>query len=354
MLKGKMIGVVVPAFNEENQIGKVIKTMPWFVDRIIIVNDYSNDNTSKIVDKLISSSKFSKSEVNLPISSEILNLEENVSLKNFIESYPSKSNISSDRIILLNNVKNEGNGKSIARGLKFTLDLGLDAVAIMDGDGQMDPHELESIINPIINGIDYVKGNRLIHPGAKYVIPKIRYFGNSVLSILNKLASGYWRISDTQTGYIALSSRTLNAIELHSMYKRYGWPNDLLIKANIENCTIREVEIKPVYNIGEESKMKIFKVIPKISWLLIKSFLKRLYKKYLYKNFHPIFLLYHFSLFLFILDLKYFYTIIKVFITNKDISFEDLLIFSFLTIAGFQSLLFAMWMDIQDNEKLYK
>ena len=146
----------------------------------------------------------------------------------------------------------------------------------MDGDGQMDPSELESICIPVVNeNIDYVKGNRLIHRSSLLVIPKIRFFGNSILSILTKLASGYWRISDTQTGFTAISLKALSSIRLYKIYKSYGYPNDILVKLNIAFCSVREVEIKPVYNVGEQSKMKILKVIPTVSWLLIKSFFKR-------------------------------------------------------------------------------
>ena len=153
--------------------------------------------------------------------------------------------------------------------------------------------------------IDYVKGNRLIHRSSWFVIPKIRYFGNSLLSVLTKIASGYWHISDTQTGYTAISKSALNSIHLHKIYKSYGVPNDILVKLNIAFCTIREVEIKPIYSIGENSKMKIYKVIPCISWLLFRSFFKRLWVKYLFRDFHPLFLLYHGSFILGILVLPY-------------------------------------------------
>lgn len=353
MLNGKLIGVVVPAFNEEQQIGMVIDTMPKFVDRIIIVNDFSLDATSKVVSNYVS--KDSLSAVSIEFDSFLFDNEKNRELDRFIKSSPPHNVKKDQRIILLNNKKNEGNGKSIARGLKFAFDLGLDAVSIMDGDGQMDPNELIDIMSPVaFDNVNYVKGNRLTHPSANLVIPKIRLFGNSILSILNKMAAGYWKVSDTQTGYVCLSKEMLSKIELHSMYKRYGWPNDLLVKANIESCTIREVGIKPVYNVGEQSKMNIFKVIPKISWLLVRSFFKRLYIKYLFKSFHPIFLLYHFSAVLFIFNIKNLITVLNVFFEGDDISFENLLIFSFVAISSFQSLILAMWMDIQDNEKLYK
>jgi glycosyltransferase involved in cell wall biosynthesis len=157
-------------------------------------------------------------------------------------------------------LQNGGVGAAIARGYKWAKDHGFDCTAVMAGDGQMDPDELESICLPVIeDGVDYVKGNRLIHRSALLVIPKVRFFGNSILSILTKLASGYWHVSDTQTGYTAISNKALNAIRLYDIYKSYGMPNDMLVKLNIAFCSLKEVEIKPIYDIGEQSKMKILR-----------------------------------------------------------------------------------------------
>jgi hypothetical protein len=219
----------------------------------------------------------------------------------------------------------------------------------------MDPAELEKICLPVLNeDVDYVKGNRLIHGGARLVMPKTRYFGNSILSILTKIASGYWHVSDTQTGYTAISLSALNAIRLHDIYKSYGMPNDMLVKLNIAFCTLKEVKIKPVYNIGEMSKMNVAKVIPRISWLLFKSFFKRLWIKYLFRDFHPLFLLYHFAFILGIFTIPYALKIINITISGGSVSPATMLAFFFLFTSSFQSLLFAMWMDIQDNERLYK
>ena len=128
----------------------------------------------------------------------------------------------------------------------------------------------------------------------------------------------------------------------------------MLVKLNIAFCNIREIEIKPVYNIGEQSKMKIYKVIPSVSLLLIKSFFKRLWIKYLFRDFHPLFLLYHFAISMLIIDIKYVYKVFKAIYFGTNLSFETLFAFTFLTTFAFQSLLFAMWMDIQDNERLQK
>jgi len=365
MLNNKTIAVVVPAYNEEKQIGHVIDTMPDFVDRIIVVNDCSTDATANVAEKYVSNDKYNysneligleKIEKNYFNEAEIILQKKNKEEKKFFErSRISNETPGKDRIIIINHNQKSGVGASIATGYKWCKDHRIDCTAVMAGDGQMDPSELQSICKPVIEeNIDYVKGNRLIHRSSWYVIPKIRFFGNSILSILTKLASGYWRISDTQTGFTAISKKALNAIKLFKIYKKYGMPNDILVKLNIAYCTIREVEIKPVYRVGEKSKMKVYTVIPRISLLLFNSFFKRMWTKYLFRDFHPMFLLYHFAIILFIVDLKYIFKVAEALTFGLNLSFETLFAFTFLTISSFQSFLFAMWMDIQDNDRLYK
>ena len=365
MLKNKTVAVVVPSYNEAKQIGIVIETMPDFVDRIIIVNDNSKDNMNEIVKTYIQNDQSKKVKlIAFPNRVErnrfneadmVLQEINEKEIKHYIPSETSNTDEDNDRIILITNLKNGGVGAGIARGYKWCKDHDIDCVAVMAGDGQMDPAELESICLPVIEeDVDYVKGNRLRHPSAWYVIPKIRFFGNSILSILTKIASGYWRISDTQTGYTAISKRALNSVSIHGIYKSYGMPNDLLVKLNIASCSLREVTIKPVYRVGEESKMKVLKVIRKVSWLLFKLFFARLWTKYLFKDFHPLFLFYHLGIILSIAFIPYAIKIGASFVNGTTLNYEPILAFLFLFIGAFQSLMFAMWMDIQDNERLYK
>ncbi len=365
MLFDKMVAVVVPAYNEEKQIGNVLSTMPHFVDRIIVVNDCSKDNTAGIVLSYIrkqgSTGKtilesLAEAPANQYDRAEILLKEkQQQDSQYYVPSEIANTHPDTDRIILINHLKNAGVGAAIARGYKWCRDHAIDCTAVMAGDGQMDPAELEKICTPVLTeDIDYVKGNRLIHGGARLVIPKTRFFGNSILSILTKIASGYWHVSDTQTGYTAISLSALNAIKIHKIYPRYGMPNDLLVKLNIAFCTIKEVKIKPIYNIGESSKMKVHKVIPRITWLLFKSFFKRLWVKYLFRDFHPLFLLYQFAIVMGIVSLPYAAKILSITVSGETVSATTMLAFLFLFTSSFQSLLFAMWMDIQDNERLYK
>ena len=367
MLSDKTIAVVVPAYNEESQIGMVIDSMPDFVDRIVIVNDKSKDKT---IDKVKEYFNQQPNQTDLTLTSnldkviertvynpaEIVVHEQNQKeLDYFTKSEVLNEDPNKERIILINHLENGGVGAGIATGYKWCKDHDIDCTAVMAGDGQMDPGELESICRPVIDeDIDYVKGNRLIHRSAWLVIPKVRFFGNSILGILTKIASGYWHVSDTQTGYTATSLAALKSIRLYDIYKSYGMPNDMLVKLNIAFCTMREIEIKPVYNVGEESKMKIFKVIPKVSWLLVKSFFKRLWIKYLFRDFHPLFLLYHFAFFLLLLSLYPLGIIAVDFFGGENVTFQSLIAFVFLIITSSQSFLFAMWMDIQDNERLNK
>ncbi|MBL57394.1 MAG: glycosyl transferase family 2 [Flavobacteriales bacterium] len=370
MFKNKTIAVVVPSYNEEQQIGMVIETMPDFVDRIVIVNDCSKDNMNDVVksywnkpenDSNINLKDLTNQEFQTDVynykHADLLVHNQNIEEKNFFTPHKiSNSNPNNDRIILIDHLKNGGVGAAIATGYKWCKDRGIDCTAVMAGDGQMDPEELEGLCQPVIEeGVDYVKGNRLKHPSAWIAIPKVRFFGNSALSIMNKLASGYWRISDTQTGYTAISSKALNSVRLYKIYPRYGMPNDLLVKLNIADCTLREMVIKPVYNVGEQSKMKIFKVIPKISTLLLKSFFKRLWIKYFFKDFHPLFLFYNLSFILGAIGFGYGIKILYLWIFSiREINTLTILAFLFLSVTSLQLFFFGMWLDIQDNQRLYK
>ena len=365
MLNKKTVGVVIPSYNEESQILEVLKTMPKFVDRLVVVNDHSTDKTIVVVKRYLKShqsgvktlkkaSSLAKNKYNLADEMKhSLIVEEN---KLYTPQRIVNLNPERDRIIIINHLRNGSVGAAIATGYRWCRDHQIDCTAVMAGDGQMDPAELKSICWPIVSdsGVDYVKGNRLSHRSAFFVVPKIRYFGNSILSLLTKIASGYWHVSDAQTGFTAISLKALEAIRIHQIYPSYGCPNDILVKLNIAFCTIKEIPIKPVYEIGERSKMKVGKVIPKISWLLFKSFWKRLYVKYLFRDFHPLFLLYHFAFFLLICSLPFSAQLVVSLFPNRTLENQSLIIFVFLSISGFQSLFFAMWMDMMDNERLQK
>lgn len=364
MLNNKTICVVVPAFNEEIQIVSVIVKMPSFVDRIVVVNDCSKDRTLEVLKAKFAESggepiarqellQTDSSEIDYDradrILQELLTLQSSAHIQREVIADPFK------KLVIINHLVNGGVGAAIASGYLWARENEMHCTAVMAGDGQMDPSELKKVCTPVIEqNVDYVKGNRLKHPAAMHIVPRTRMIGNSSLSILTKIASGYWKVSDTQTGYTAIGLHALNLLELNKIYPRYGMPNDMLVKLNIQNLTIKEVIIKPVYGIGEQSKMKIHKVIPKISMLLFRSFWKRIFFKYFIREFHPLFLLYIIGIISSVVSFIYFGKISYLWITRlRPINELTILAFLFTFLFGFQSLLFAMWMDIQDNERLY-
>ncbi|MDH3956520.1 MAG: glycosyltransferase family 2 protein [Desulfobacteraceae bacterium] len=314
MFKDKSICVVVPAYNESTQIANVIQTMPEFVDKIVVVDDASQDNTVEIV-------KQQQNEI--------------------------------DKIEIIQHESNQGVGGAISSGYKWARDNECEVTAVMAGDGQMDPTELETIIMPIVDGsADYTKGNRLFYGDAWNMIPHHRYLGNSFFSLMTKIASGYWHVADSQSGYTAISLIALKRINLDKIYPDYGMPNDLLIKLNQHDFRVRDVHIRPVYNVGERSDIKMTRVIPRISWILFKGFWQRLFFKYVVRDFHPLIFFYLLSFFLLSFSVPLAIRLFYIWATRGDIPDMNALALIFTIISGLQTLFFGMWFDMEYNKNL--
>jgi glycosyltransferase involved in cell wall biosynthesis len=238
---GKRIAVVVPAYNEQRNIGRVIGAMPALVDRIYVVDDCSQDATS-----------------------------EKVRLWQQDPAY-------ADRLRLVQHAVNLGAGAAIVSGYQAAVADGIDVIAVMDGDGQMNPQELVRVITPVCEGrADCVKGNRFASGQAWERMPRHRYYGNRTLAMLTRIASGYWHLGDSQTGFVAVSNKAVQAMPMRELYSRYGYPNHLLIMLAVHDMRVIDVPIEPIYGIGEVSGIRLKKVIPRMSWLLLRKFLWRL------------------------------------------------------------------------------
>jgi len=310
----RSIAVVVPAYNEEELIGKTLNSIPEFVDKIIVVNDASNDNTHDVVTRTAQEDK---------------------------------------RIILIEHEVNQGVGAAIVTGYKAARDLKIDVTVVMAGDAQMDPNDLGRIIEPVSNGsADYTKGNRLFYGDAWNMIPRYRYLGNSFLSLLTKVASGYWHIADSQSGYTAISLVALQRINLDKIYRRYGMPNDLLIRLNQYDFRARDVHIRPVYNVGEKSGIKLMRVVPRISWILFKGFWRRLFFKYVIKDFHPLIFFYLLSFILIGASVPLTIRLFYIWAVTGDIPDINAMALVFTAISGLQTLFFGMWFDMEYNRSL--
>ena len=116
-----------------------------------------------------------------------------------------------------------------------------------------------------------------------------------MLSLLTKIASGYWHVADSQAGYTAVSLEALRRLDLDRLYPRYGFPNDMLVHLNVQNARVRDVPSRPIYDVGEQSGIRLRSVVPRISWLLFKGFWWRMGQKYVIRDFHPLVFFYVFG-----------------------------------------------------------
>ncbi len=314
MYKNKKIAIIVPCYNEESQIGKVLKTMPAFVDKIVVIDDKSRDKTLKI----------SKEH--------------------------SRQNA---KIIVLDHKINQGVGRAIATGYKWSRGQNIDVAVVMAGDGQMLPQDLPAILGPVVEGrADYAKANRFFSGTAYQKMPKIRYFGNSVLTFLTKIASGYWHVMDSQSGFTAINKKMLHLIDWDKMYPRYGMPNDILVRLNVYNARVTDIPIEPVYNVGEKSGIKVGKVIFTIPLMLLRMFFWRLKEKYIIRDFHPLVLFYSFGMLAGLISLGLLIRILYLWPQEGMIPQTSLVLWVLTVITSVQFILFAMWFDMDYNKDL--
>jgi glycosyltransferase involved in cell wall biosynthesis len=309
---GKRVAVVVPAHNEEKLIAETIRGIPGFVDRIYVVDDLSTDGTVEAVRAL-----------------------------------------ADPRVELIEHERNLGVGGAILSGYHRALAERVDVTAVMAADAQMDPEDLETLAAPVARGeVDYAKANRLFTGQAWDVIPRYRYLGNAVLSLLTKIASGYWQIADSQSGYTAISLQYLELLDLDRIYPRYGFPNDLLVHLNVWNARVRDYPSRPIYGVGERSGIRLRKVVPAISWLLLKGFFWRMREKYVIRDFHPLVFFYALGLVATLLGLGLGIAEVVLRILGNDITPATIVLVALLLISGSQFTLFAMWFDMESNRDL--
>jgi glycosyltransferase involved in cell wall biosynthesis len=312
MLEGKRVAVVVPAYDEEQLIATTLYGIPGFVDRIIVVDDHSTDATAE-----------------------------------------RARAVEDPRVEVVVHDRNRGVGAAIVTGYKRALAERIDATAVMAGDNQMDPDELERLALPVLRDeLDYAKANRLFTGSAWKLIPRSRYLGNAMLSFLTKIASGYWHVADSQAGYTVISLRVLRLLDLDRIYTSYGFPNHMLVHLNVWNARVRDFPSRPIYGVGERSGMKIRRVVPRISWLLWKSFFWRLREKYVIRDFHPLVFFYFlgFVMTLAGLVLGVVETVLRI--LGHDIPAATIVLVALLLISGSQFTLFAMWFDMESNKDL--
>jgi glycosyltransferase involved in cell wall biosynthesis len=309
--EGRTVAVVVPAYNEEALVGSTVQGIPSFVDHVIVVDDGSKDETA------------------------------------------ARAQAADKRVEVIPHEENQGVGAAIVTGYKRAIALDVEVTCVMAADGQMDPDDLETLVRGVALGeTDYAKANRLFTGQAWQLIPRTRYLGNAALSFLTKIASGYWHVADSQSGYTAVNLESLKLLDLDRIYRRYGFPNDLLVHLNVFNRRVRDYPSRPIYGVGERSGIRLRHVVPKISWLLLKGFFWRMGQKYVIRDFHPLILFYMLGLALFLAGVLLGLVETGLRIAGNPIPFATIVLVALFVISGLQLLLFAMWFDMESNKDL--
>ena len=310
MYRDLRVAVVVPAHNEERLIGKVISTMPDWVDDIVIVDDASRDGTTEAVQAVID-----------------------------------------PRVELITLTTNQGVGGAIMTGHRRVLELGADVAVVMAGDAQMDPEFLPALLDPIAAGeAGYTKANRFYGAGSFTGMPRHRIFGNIALSFMTKAASGYWNLFDPQNGYTAIHRTALERLALDRIATRYEFENDMLIQLNILRVSARDVPIPAVYG-DEISGMNLTRVAPRIMRQLWRGFWQRMWWKYVVQSFSPVALMFFTGLMC-----VFFGVAVGVFVLantlGPPVASAGTVILSvapFLT--GVHLLVMALFLDIQEGNR---
>jgi len=243
MFRGRVVAVVVPACNEADKIAGTIRSVPGFVDHLIVVDDGSRDATAAIARRA---------------------------------ARRAAGRGGGRQVEVIVHPENRGVGAAIATGYARALALGAEATAVMAGDGQMDPADLPRLYAPVVSGAaDYAKGNRFAWPGGWREMPRVRLVGNLVLSLLTRWASGYWHLTDSQCGYTVASREALLAIGPDRIFARYGYPNDLLARLAGAGARVVDVPVRPVYGPGWRSGLRPSRVMLPIALLLVRAFFRR-------------------------------------------------------------------------------
>lgn len=247
-----ILAVVVPAFRTERHIREVLTTMPPAVSLIIVVDDWSPDGTAAIVSEL---------------------------------------QATDERIVFHRHEHNQGVGGAMTSGYRIALEHGADIIAKMDGDGQMDPGQLERLVDPIVQGrADYTKGNRFLHAAELGAMPPVRRIGNLALSFLTKIATGYWSIFDPTNGYTAIHAEALAAVDTSRLEKRYFFETSMLIELGVAGAVVMDVPIPALYG-SEQSSLSITKTLWEFPPKLARGCLRRVWCQHFLRDFTPLALL---------------------------------------------------------------
>ncbi len=240
------IAVVIPCYNVKKHILSVIASIGAEVSLIYVVDDKCPEESGKYVE----------------------------------------AHCQDPRVRVVYNPENRGVGGATMSGYRQAVEDNADIVVKIDGDGQMNPKLIPRFVQPIIDGYaDYTKSNRFYSLESLEGMPRIRIIGNTGLSFLSKLTSGYWNIMDPTNGYTAIHSSVLKILPLHKIDNRYFFESDMLFRLNTFRAVVREIPMEAVYG-EEKSNLNIIRVLKEFPRKHLIRFFKRIYYNYFLRDFN--------------------------------------------------------------------
>lgn len=318
MYRGKRIALVIPAYNEERLIAPTLGEVPEFFDRVVVVDDASKDSMPATVQACMQRDA---------------------------------------RIELIRHDTNRGPGAAIVTGYKRVLNDGCDIAVVCGGDHQMPLNETPRLLDPLIDGrADYVKGNRFMHraqslaliPGA---MPRTRVVGNMLITMLTKIASGYYKIADVVEGFTAINREGLERVDWDAAWSGYGYPMDFLIRLNAHGLRALDVPRSAIYRPGErQSQIKGVRYALRVSPILVRGFFWRLWTKYVLWDFHPLIFFFAMGMTLLPAGVLFGFYLVWQQLSGHGVSGPRAILCALLIITGLQSLLFAMLFDMQESD----
>lgn len=234
------IAVVIPAYKVSNHIIEVVTEIGKDVDAIYVVDDACPEESGKLV----------------------------------------SSKIKDKRVRVITHSSNQGVGGAVISGYKAALKDGADVIVKLDGDGQMDPALIKDLVFPIVEGkADYTKGNRFDSITGLRQMPGIRIFGNGALSLMTKISTGYWNVTDPTNGFTAIHSEVLAGIDMEMLSKRFFFESDLLFRLSLARAVVWDIPMESRYG-TEKSNLKISRALFEFTFKHGVNFHKRLFYNY--------------------------------------------------------------------------
>lgn len=305
------IAVCIPAYKVKSHIVETVSTLPEEVEVIYVVDDRCPEQSGQHL----------------------------------------KDNCQDPRVRVLFHEENKGVGGAMVTAYKELLKEQKANIAIkMDGDGQMDPKLIPTLIQPILDDkADYVKGNRFFQIGGLAEMPKIRLFGNSMLSLINKFVNGHWHIMDPTNGYTAIHTDVLRSVELDKIDQRYFFESDMLFRLGIIKARVKDMPMEAKYE-DEESSLSISRVLFSFPPKYINRFLKRIFYCYFLRDFNAGTIQLFSGVILFLFGVIFGgLNWLESIQLNQEASAGTIMLAALPTILGFQLLLGFLNYDIQNN-----